>query len=299
MTKPEVRSEQRPDFPLARVVTANDRFKESWTERLAWSTVIAAAVHAAVVAFSPAWEAPAVMWQPPPPGPLELTSLLPIESASAFDAALTAAIPVGIDPELTEEDPGGELSSVGEGPGEADPTYALQEGLFGRSLPLPSVTMPEDEPEPELELEEQDPAPEGEGGEETVIGGSASAADVLSSLEGDDLDLDFLSSVRPELALMSPSAWLSIRNPVEVENFMKRSYRLGGLDPDIAGLVGVALWIDESGSVEWAEISRSSGWMELDEVVLELFNEVVAFRPARERGVSMATSAIFWVAFPW
>jgi TonB family protein len=298
MTIAEGKAERVSRHGLVRA-TANDRFKARWTERLAWSTVFAAGVHAAVVAFSPAWVAPVIPWQPPAPGPMEVASLLPIESASPFDQALTAAIPVGVDPELTEEDPGGEPSSVGEGPGEADPTYALQEGLFGRSLPLPSVTMPEDEPEPELELEEKDPAPDGEEGDETVIGGSASAAEILSSLEGDDLDLAFLSSVRPELALMSPSAWLSIRNPVEVENFMKRSYRPGGLDPDIDGVVGVALWIDESGSVEWAEISRSSGRMELDEVALELFNEVVAFRPARERGVSMATSAIFWVAFPW
>jgi len=298
MTIPEGEGAAVSRFGLFRA-TANDRFKARWTERLAWSTVVAAALHATVMALSPAWDAAVVAWQPPPPGPILVTSLLPIESASPYDIAPTSAVPVGIDPELTEEDPGAEPSSVGDDPGEADPTYALREGLFGRPLPVPSVATPEDEPEPELELEEQNPTPDGEEGDQTVIGGSASAADVLSSLEGDDLDLSRLSSVQPELALMSPSAWLLVRNPVEVGNFMRRIYRTGALDPDASGVVGVTLWIDESGSVEWAEINRSSGRLDLDEFALELFNEVVAFRPARERGVSMSTSAIFWVTFPW
>jgi TonB family protein len=61
----------------------------------------------------------------------------------------------------------------------------------------------------------------------------------------------------------------------------------------------VAIWIDERGSVEWAEINQSSGRTDLDELALQLFSEVVAFHPARDQGVRVPISAIFWVNFPW
>lgn len=278
---------------------ANDRFKAAWTQRVAWSTVAAVAAHATVMALSPAWDAAFLAVDAIPPGRMQLTWILPIESPSSIEVPVVSTVPAGADPELTLEDPGDQPSTIGDAMGDADLTYALREGLFGRRMRGPTVVEPEIEPEPELELAEQDPTPDGEEGDETVIGGSASAAEFLSSLDGDDLDLDRLSSVRPELALMSPSAWLLVRNPAEVESFMRRTYRVGDLDPDVQGVVGVTLWIDESGSVEWAEISRSSGRSDLDEFALELFNEVIAFRPARERGVTMSTSAIFWVTFPW
>ena len=70
-------------------------------------------------------------------------------------------------------------------------------------------------------------------------------------------------------------------------------------DPEASGLVDVAVWIDEWGSVEWAEISRSSGLQELDEIALALFNEVASFRPARDQGVRVSMSVIFSVPFPW
>jgi TonB family protein len=285
--------------PYSRMESANDRFKAGWTRRVAWCTAAAVVAHASIMGLSPAWDASFLTADPIPPGFMELTWILPIASAASSELPIVSSVPAGSDPELTEEEPGDELAMIGDAPGEADPTNALREGPFGRRVRAPSVVEPEVEPEPELELAEQDPTPDGEDGEETVIGGSASAAEFLSTLEGDDLDLDRLSSVRPELALMSPSAWLLIRNPAEVESFMRRTYQLGALDPDAAGVVSVTLWIDEKGSVEWAEISRSSGRSDLDEFALELFNEVIAFRPARERGVSMSTSAIFWVQFPW
>lgn len=285
--------------PYSRTEDANDRFKAGWPRRVAWCTGAAVIAHASVMGLSPAWDASFLTVDPTPPGIMELTWILPIESTSSTERAIISSVPAGFDPELTEEEPGDEPAIIGDATGEADLANALREGLFGRRIQAPSVIEPEVEPEPEVELVEQDPTPDGEEDEEAVIGGSASAAELLSTLEGDALDLDRLSSVRPELALMSPSAWLLIRNPAEVENFMRRTYRLGDLDPDAEGMVGVTLWIDENGSVEWAEISRSSGRSDLDEFALELFNEVIAFRPARERGVSMSTSAIFWVQFPW
>jgi TonB family protein len=93
------------------------------------------------------------------------------------------------------------------------------------------------------------------------------------------------------------SAWLSIQNPEKVEEFM----RVIALqqDPEAQGQVDVAVWIDDRGSVEWSEVTRSSGLEEMDEIALALFTEVASFRPARDRGVRVSLSAIFTVAFPW
>ena len=102
-----------------------------------------------------------------------------------------------------------------------------------------------------------------------------------------------------QLALLAPEVWVLVRNPTEVEAFLRRSYRRGTLDPSATGSVSVTLWIDERGSVEFAEISKSSGRPTLDEFALALFNEVVVFRPAREYGVSVSRSVTFSVDFPW
>ena len=113
------------------------------------------------------------------------------------------------------------------------------------------------------------------------------------------MDLDRLTALRPELALSMPSFWVLIRNPLEVEQFIQRSYRSGDLSRGADGSVSIALWIDESGSVEWAEISQSSGRPELDRVALALFSEVAEFRAARDEGVPVPRSVIFSVRFPW
>lgn len=98
---------------------------------------------------------------------------------------------------------------------------------------------------------------------------------------------------------MIPSMWILLRNPSDVESFLRRSYGRWSLDPDEPGSVTVTVWIDDKGSVEWAEVSRSSGRRNLDEAALELFNEVVAFRPARHEGVPVSGSATFALLFPW
>jgi TonB family protein len=98
---------------------------------------------------------------------------------------------------------------------------------------------------------------------------------------------------------MIPSMWILLRNPTQVENFLRRSYGRWTLDPDEPGSVTVTVWIDTRGSVEWAEVSRSSGRPNLDEAALALFNEVAAFRPARHEGVSISGSATFALLFPW
>jgi len=98
---------------------------------------------------------------------------------------------------------------------------------------------------------------------------------------------------------MTASAWVLIRNQTEVEAFLRRSSLSGRIDPAASGSVSVTLWIDRRGSVEWAEISQSSGRNDLDEFTLALFNEVAAFRAARERGVYVSRSVTFSVNYPW
>ena len=127
----------------------------------------------------------------------------------------------------------------------------------------------------------------------TVIEDLTTLDEVLL-LETSRLDLSRLSAVRPQVVLPGTSAWILIRNPAEVNRFMA-----GVFDSEAEGLVDVAVWIDEWGSVEWAEISKSSGLQEMDEIALALFNEVASFRPARDRGVRVSTSVIFSVPFPW
>jgi TonB family protein len=63
--------------------------------------------------------------------------------------------------------------------------------------------------------------------------------------------------------------------------------------------VSVAIWVNAAGNVEWAEIVSSSGRPEWDALALELFDDVVTFRPARLEGIPMPMSAIFTVDFPW
>jgi TonB family protein len=131
------------------------------------------------------------------------------------------------------------------------------------------------------------------------IGGEARTIDLAELPEPDSLDLSRLAALRPELAFMTASAWVLIRNQAEVEAFLKRSYSSGRLAPDASGSVSVTLWIDRRGSVEWAEVSKSSGRNDLDEFTLALFNEVAAFRAAREQGVYVSRSVTFSVNYPW
>jgi len=59
------------------------------------------------------------------------------------------------------------------------------------------------------------------------------------------------------------------------------------------------VWIDDRGSVEWSEVSKSSGRVDMDEAALALFSDIASFRPARDQGVRVSMSVIFSVEFPW
>jgi len=145
-----------------------------------------------------------------------------------------------------------------------------------------------DTPEP-VEAEMDDPA----------VDLDVTTVELADLPASDSLDLGRLTGLRPELAFMTASAWVLIRNQEEVEAYLRRTYREGRLDPAVRGTVSVTLWIDQQGGVEWAEVSQSSGRTDLDEVALALFNEVADFRAARDRGQTVSRSVTFSLNFPW
>lgn len=281
---------QQHDPPHPGVPSANDRFKAQWTDRLGWSMVAAVAAHLALIVFWPAW----VGSDPPvndsvEPEPMEWIFLRQVPPGGrAAIAAPPAAAGNGAD--SAAADPAADATS--ESPEElAALSATLRDRLLRGDGPAPTIA----EPEPEPPVDEP-PASEDDS---TVIGGDASTAEVPDLPEESPLDLDRLSSLRPGLALGSASNWVLIRNPTEVERFMQRVSRRPDVNAGTDASVSVTLWIDERGSVEWAEVSESSGRSELDEVALALFNEVAAFRPARSAGRGVPKSVIFTVHFPW
>ena len=170
--------------------------------------------------------------------------------------------------------------------------------LRGRSAPRPVLAEPELEvAEPETPVDSESDGTPGE--DPLSIGGRASTASLESLPDPDELDLDRLSVLEPELSLTSLSAWVLVRNPDEVMEFMRRSAAGAGLAEEDFRTVRITLWIDRTGSVEWSEVMESSGDRRVDEIALELVNEVILFRPAREQGVAVARSAVFSIPFPW
>jgi TonB family protein len=129
--------------------------------------------------------------------------------------------------------------------------------------------------------------------------GGLSTTDYESLQELSALDLERLSAIRPEVALESSSARVQVRNPGQVKDFILRHGASFDDRSARTGAASVAIWISAAGSVEWAEIVLSSGRREWDDLALELFNDVVTFRPARLQGVATPMSAIFTVDFPW
>ena len=281
--------------------TVNEEWKAQWSDLLAWSTMFAVAVHAAAFAFWPGWDTLDLRVE----SDLELLDVeiawisfyeVP-SSGGGGGGGVTASLalleepdslPVGLDAETSIG--GSALAGVAFSGG-------LRERLLGRGGPVPTMVEPDvASAQPDLDDDSADtPEEEGDGVRVTVE--DHTIADLASRLETSTLDLSRLSGVRPGLVLPGISVWLLLRNPEEVEEFMRVSAYRGNSAAE--GLVGVTVWIDERGSVEWSEITRSSGRPELDESALALFNEVASFRPARDQGVRVSMSVIFSVAFPW
>jgi TonB family protein len=276
--------------------SANDRLKELWEARVAWSTVAAVAVHAALIGWAGFNVVAPLVRSAPSQGQLvvvpALTGGVGLEGRSA-----PVALP---EEDAPEADPSPDRGADGEeegGAGDDDAVmdlWAAAAERFGYGGLLRAEVVEVDD------LGYEDGRPQGDSlrlrelaAEESLA--QLSAADSI----GAELDLGRLSEISPELAVMLPSMWILLRNPSEVERFLQRSYGRWTLDPDEPGSVTVTVWIDTRGSVEWAEVSRSSGRSNLDEAALALFTEVASFRPARHEGVSVSGSATFGLLFPW
>lgn len=278
--------------------SANDRFKDLWETRIAWSTVTAAVVHVAVIGWAGFQVVVPLLENPPSRG--EMVVLPPsFAGGTGLEGMATpVALPEDESPDVESEPDGGMAGTEEGGAGDnevMDLWAAAAERLGNRGFFQAEVVEMEDPGEDEDEDE-----PEGD----SISVQELDSADLLAELSHSDsldveLDLDRLTEIRPELAVMIPSMWILLRNPTEVENFLRRSYGRWSLDRGEPATVTVTVWIDTRGSVEWAEVSRSSGRTNLDEAALELFNEVVAFRPARHEGVSVSGSATFALLFPW
>ena len=290
----------RTDVDLT--ASANERFRQGWQRYLRRATAFAVVAHVGLLALSFTWQ---VAYQPLEPLALDESQLLLLPGfGEAPEPGTALMVADSLPGEPTEVEAESEAGLV-EGP-EVDATRfgdrweALGARLRGRGAPLPTLAEPtiaaEEEPVEVVEDSEDDSSAE-EGA--PSIGGDARTTELAELPEPDSLSLDRLSALRPELAFMTASAWVLIRNQPEVEAFLRRSYRNGRLDPEAAGSVSVTLWIDRRGSVEWAEVSESSGRPDLDEFTLALFNEVASFRAAREQGVYVSRSVTFSVNYPW
>lgn len=289
-----------PDAERASAPTANERLRSSWNARLQASTLVAVFVHAVAFWASPSWFAvPAEVEVPELP--VSRFVVLPDLSAGGVGGGGGTVL----SPELAEaagtdegEDDG---SGGGRGGERSVPSLGELWEAFGERLQRASLRASLAEPEivPESREPEAERPVSGTDEGSLRIGGTAATADLAALPEPDSLALDRLSALRPELSFMAASAWVLIRNQEEVETFLRRAYRSGVLDRSASGSVSVTLWIDRRGSVEWAEVTESSGRRDLDEFTLALFNEVADFRAARERGVSVSRSVTFQVNYPW
>jgi len=264
---------------LLRLRTANDDFKSRWNDRVSWGTTIAVLLHALLFLWSPDWDRLPPSLDHADRGPY--MEAITLHEASAAPGGISLAPVVGLEePEIVveaaEPNEGSEGRSWEDNPGRS---RDLLDDLRRRTSPNPILV-------------EADPIAEAEA-ERLRIEAQAALLDRMTLLDGGSLELDRLSALKPELAFLSPSSWVLVQNPKEVVDFMVRNF--GGVDPGSGdrGTVSVSLWINERGAVEWAEVNRSSGRRDVDELALEFFNDVVSFRPAREQGVRVPVAVVF------
>ena len=278
--------------PRSRPVTRyRDPARERWNTRMAWSMMAATAAHASLFAFWPTATRPAptpeleIAFEPPtfvsffdlPAGPDLPPGTMPVPQEAA-SAPLTAEAPE--QPGVTREDL-------------VDLADDLRNRLVRGASYEPKISS--------LGFERIGGAP---ADDSASIGGDMGSGEdypeEYADLRGlSALDLERLYALRPDVALEASSTWVLVRNPLEVGAYMRRSSASEEADPEGSGSVSVALWVSASGSVEWAEIVASSGQSELDDIALNLFSEVVSFRPARLEGRPMPMSAVFTINFPW
>jgi TonB family protein len=292
---------------------ANEAFKARSQTRLYRAIMLAAAAHLLLFLASPDWikssaEAGATSGHPG----LEVVALgdLPAPGPEGQAGGLLTVTPTEDGDEGEPEDEG-ERSDEGpdlvpdpvQGGGGGFGAGVGSQGDLERLAALrPALAEPEPAPEdtPDDEVEDGVRNADGAGADEdgtARIREHASEMDYERLSREEILDLERLSALRPELSFTAPSNWILVRNPREVGDFLEARFGQAEANQRPRGSFSVALWIDERGSVEWAEINRSSGEPELDHSALELFREVVAFAPAREDGLRVPTAVIFWLSY--
>ncbi len=275
------------------------------------SAGISFAFHAVLFLLLPFWRLGVGLVDPLDPleagggGIIYVMPVLPDDAPEAeMGGELVSADPLGED-QGTAAVAGSTAGSM-EGPVVTDADYgSLFERLGermrrGRSI-LPTLAVPTVSAEPASPSPGtvEEPLAEEAETDEPEIEADVMTVELADLPASDSIDLGRLTGLRPELAFMTASAWVLIRNQEEVEAYLRRTYREGYLDPTVSGTVSVTLWIDQQGTVEWAEVSQSSGRTDLDEFALALFNEVADFRAARDRGQTVSRSVTFSLNFPW
>ena len=282
--------------------TANDRLKADGSTRLHRSIIASVVLHAAVVAAWPQVEVPTLDATGAGAGPIQLVTLGGIPAPAPM-VERVPAVPVPT-PETESPEASSPTSGADDDADGGDGTPP--EGWGGRRAELwrlaglsaglaPPTTRPEDQPAQDADDGQEMETSEGTGDEGVSIRQRTEELEYQQLTEEERLSLERLSALRPELVLASPSNWLVLRNPDQVATFLRSRLQQQVGEIGANGSLSVSLWVDERGSVEWAEINRSSGRGTVDETALELFREVVAFRPARENGVRVPVAAIFWL----
>jgi TonB family protein len=295
---------------MVRFVNANSGFRAMGGDS-SWSAGISIAVHTALLLLLPMWRLGVGVQEylePLEAGGGGIVYVMPVLPEDAPDVEIGGSL---VSAELLGEQEGtgavaGTMAGGAQGPVVTNADYGSLFDVLGermrrgRSI-LPTLAVPTTVGEPQEQspgaIEEPDPVEQMV--EEPTIETDVTTVQLADLPASDSLDLGRLTGLRPELAFMTASAWVLIRNQEEVEAYLRRTYREGRLDPAIRGTVSVTLWIDQQGIVEWAEVSQSSGRTDLDEVALALFNEVADFRAARDRGQTVSRSVTFSLNFPW
>lgn len=304
---------RRRDHPRqGSVLSANERLKAGWDGRLAWSVIVAVLLHAALFLLRPGWDFPRLE-ATRERGPAGAEWLVATDLASASGGSPAVALAVGEPSDSTRDDApsasgvDGATDGTTGADGDGTSSRALRERLGDVGDPAlaagesPRRAPPEPRPSPAEESEPESPRArrDGENGSSLTIGGRAATAEVTDEPDEGTPDLERLRSLDPDVVVGLGSSEVLLRNPGEVVRYKETMARRHPEVATIEAWVSVAIWVDEDGSVEWAEVSDSSGREVLDEAALTLFADVVAFRPAREGGDRVPKSMLFYLLFPW
>lgn len=281
--------------------TANDRLKASRQARLHWSIVASVSIHVGLVIGWPDLAPTTLSSGGEGTAPIQLVTLgsLPVPAPRVTRAPLMPLeLPAPEGPDPAAPGAGGPDEEEGGSDGAPAGWEGRHSELWRLAALRPGVVPPAEELIPDTPRADSASRSEDSAGDDSdgiAIRQRIEELEYQQLTEEERLSLERLSALRPELVLASPASWLVVRNPEEVTTFLESQLQDRVVDAGPRGSLSVSLWIDEYGSVEWAEINRSSGSGYVDQTALTLFRDVVAFRPAREDGVRVPVAAIFWL----